>query len=82
MQLEVRLSRPYFFVAPCKGAERAATRQSMTAEVALAQHDQVAASSIFDLDKLYESVDPREAFASLIRIGVPRCVALLLMHLY
>lgn len=80
--VEARLERPYFYAAPGKGAQQAVARQSVAAEIALAKQGHAVATSLFDLDKFYESITTIEAFAALIRIGIPERVALLVMHIY
>ena len=81
-QIEAQLERAYFFAAPGKGAANAVARQSVATEAAVARRGHEAATSLFDLDKLYDSITTVEAYTSLIRFGMRKSVALLSVYVY
>ena len=49
---------------------------------AVAKRGHGASSTLFDLEKFYENITAREAYAAMVRIGLPPVMVSLIVHMY
>ncbi len=79
--IESRIERPFLDAAPGRGAARAALAAAFRGEAAVARGG-AAATTLADISRFYESVQPADVAQGARAFGLPEAIIQLSLHLY